>query len=170
MLQTTVCTIATICLLVAGTTTREGTTAQGKSGRQEFASPMILETEFVLTDPASWDGRTWHGKETYRELADYVCDSVALKEMKMRARRLEGGQDIEVRIKGEVFNRKGHGKEVTLDVEILNGEEAAARGSKRFGVEEDESSGWSVSIPVPAAAIVASPATRLRITMRVKDD
>jgi hypothetical protein len=144
----------------------------------EFRSPMVLETPFVLADPARWND-TWSSEKEYADLIKYCCEKVFIESLKMRAHRI-GGNAVAVTIKTKLRNPNGnHDKRVFLTVELQNDgntvstvtlpkTQAAARADKGISVEESDAATKTTVLSVLADDL--KPTTKLKITMALRND
>jgi len=147
-----------------------------------FRSPMVLETPFVLADPAMWGGTDL--VQEYNDLGKYTCDGLALRGrildkktgewqsgLWMKAKERGGGK-LEISIRVLVRNPKhNHDKHVTIFFEIIDRDQVVA--ATTLGPVEVEDKGWSqdfsTKLLLPIDTLKSDPTMKLRITMTAKD-
>ena len=171
--------ISLAALLWAATATGQTVvTGEKPHSENEFLSPMVLETPFLLADPARWND-TWSSEKEYADLVKYCCEKVFIESLKMRARRA-GPDVVAVTIKTKLRNPNGnHDKRVFLTVELQNDgntikdltppkTHAAPPVDKGVSVEESDSATKTTVLTVLADDL--KPTTKLKITMALRDD
>ena len=156
---------------------------------------MILDTVFAPADQSLWVGEDWvpanpvrwkRGYFTtveYQRLNKFSCDGVTIQGddynpifhrppypqwrsglvMNVTPR----GSDVIVKVRIQLNNPKPtHDKQVTLRLDVLNGDEVVATTTMRNNVEEGDARSPTTTFLVPAAKI---PGSRMRITMTTEN-
>jgi hypothetical protein len=136
----------------------------------KFRSPMVIETPLLVArvDPLY----KTISMESQPEIRDYICDNVSIASLRMKLQDAKAGL-TELAVEVNLKNRHGHDKRVTLEFEVLNGEESiAAFRIDDFEAKEDRTTVEPRigKVKLARGKLVREPMTRLRITMTVVDD
>jgi hypothetical protein len=172
---------------VAGQSARQGDTSSS-SEKTSFGSPMILETVFAAADRSLWEpskghaAGEWFSTEEYKGLGRFSCDGVYLRSdfskkqgtwkpgLAMSVREAEGGQ-LRVKVRATIDNpADNHDRKVDILFEVMNGDKVIATASDSSGMEEGDEKNLSVTFTLPAAALIADPMTKLRLTVKTARD
>lgn len=150
---------------------------QGDAGEErpnDFTSPMVLELPLPDLSAMS-DGAIQQYQD---EIRDYFCDDVALRHIQIERRKTTGPEasaQVTFRIRGTLFVRSSHDREVTLEVSIeKDGEPLIETEIREIEAEEKKSKAFKRQFVVPQSrlgtAFSSDPAPVLKITMWVRDD
>jgi len=131
---------------------------------------MVLDSVFLPADRTLWAPPShWITGPAYEALREYHCENVSLSELKMRLKRVSGGTVL-VEVRASLSARRGHDKEVTVRLDVRNGEERVAEAVVGpLQVDETDTETCSVNIEIPESALKTDPMTALRITMTVRN-
>lgn len=155
-------------LFAAAQAARQGDPHLNPGGYEEFHSPMILETVFLVADRRTWYERrdAWVTNDEYRRLRKFRCERVSIVSLEMNGREISGGL-AEIGIRMAVLNPdQNHDKKVLLLLEAVNGDEVGGTlKTGPFKVEEGQTVTKTLSMKLPLSALKTDPGTKLRITM-----
>jgi hypothetical protein len=141
---------------------------QGKADPNEFRSPMVLDTVFLLTDPQTWKG-AWVTGRPWAELRLFYCDNVSIGALGARVKS-QTSESLNIEIRMMLSNRKGHDKEVKVRLELLDAETVVATAQiGPLQVDEQKSKTRTVELIVPKSAVKTDPVTPMRITVTARD-
>lgn len=170
------CILLSICFVAprgnAQVEARQGDAKQVRPN--DFTSPMVLE--LPLSDLSSLaDGEL---VEYQNEIRDFFCDDVALRHFQIERQKTRGpdaSTQVTFRVRGTLYVRPSHDREVALDITIGKGEEVVAETRlTEIEAEEKKRKAFKQRFVVSQSrlreAFSSEPVPTLRITMWVRDD
>lgn len=171
------CVFLSILFAAPLTVTAQVEARQGDAKEErphDFTSPMVLE--LPLADlSALADGEIVAYQEEIRE---YFCDDVALRHLQIERQKTRGSNtssQVTFRIRGTLYVRPSHDREVALDISINKGDEIVAETRlAEIEAEEKKRRAFQRRFVVSQSRLVqafsSDPPPTLRITMWVRDD
>ena len=135
----------------------------------EHLSPMVLETDFILTNQQHWNQKQWHESVAYRDLSRYICEDLAISYFAMDVQSAKNGGPARVRVKGRLRNIGKRDKEADVQVDLVKGKTVlASLAESGVEIEENDEAGWGGSLRVDPSQLTSQPEPRLRITITVE--
>ncbi len=140
----------------------------------DFTSPMVLE--LPLSDLSALAGGEL--VEYQDEIREFFCDDVALRHFQIERQKTRGSDataQVTFRIRGTLYVRPSHDREVALDITIGKGEDVVAETRlTEIEAEEKKRKAFKQRFVVPQRRLLeafsSDPTPTLRITMWVRDD
>ena len=133
--------------------------------------PLAIAAPFPLADKARWGTDQWSEASALADLKTHRFDGLAIAEMQMRGTLRDGGATLLVEVRGKIDAAKGHDRLADLKFEFLNGDSVVATASlPNIKAPEEDISKFKGEFGIPAAAVSASPATTMRITISDRGD
>ncbi|MGH9870201.1 MAG: hypothetical protein ACREAA_18820 [Candidatus Polarisedimenticolia bacterium] len=135
----------------------------------DHPSPMVLETDFILTNTGQWDQKQWHEAVAYRDLARHICEDLTVSYFAMDVQSGKNGGPARIRVKGRLRNIGRRDKEANVQVDLVKGKTVlASLAESGVEIEENEEAGWGGSLRVNPSQLTSQPEPRVRITITVE--
>ena len=135
----------------------------------DHPSPMVLETDFILTNQQQWNQKQWHEAVAYRDLSRHICENLTISYFAMDVQSAKNGGPAKVRVKGRLRNIGRRDKEADVQIDLVKGKTVlASLAESGVEIEEDEEAGWGGSLRVDPSKLTSEPEPRIRITITVE--
>lgn len=128
--------------------------------------PILLEAGLALPEAVTSGAAKWLTEGALIGVRQRDCEELHLADVAVSLGEAAGGL-VPLRVRGKIENHSRRDLDIVLVVDLLReGARLTASAKEELEVEEDESSGWKVTLKAPSDLIRSTPPPRLRISLQ----